>query len=271
MADPRKPGQLRPIERLGALIETLRGENGCPWDKKQTPCTMARYLVEEVYELVDAITSGDPRAVCEEAGDVLFQLLFVINLFSESGKFTLADVVEKNVEKMIRRHPHVFGDVAANTPAKVSENWDKIKLQEKGGAEPLSVLSSIPQSLPALLRASMVSERAAKTGFDWDDISGVMAKTMEEWEEFSTEIHSPESESGGDKAAVEFGDILFTMVNVARFARIHAETALIRSIQKFEKRFTYMEEKSIATGRDFASLSKQEMHILWDEAKEKVG
>jgi tetrapyrrole methylase family protein/MazG family protein len=271
LADPLKPSQSTPIEGLEALIETLRGENGCPWDKKQTPYSMARYLIEEVHELVDAIISKDSTAVCEEAGDVLFQLLFVVNLFRESGKFSLRDVVEKNIEKMIRRHPHVFGDVTAETPATVSENWDKIKRKEKGGAGPHSILSSIPQSLPALLRASMVSERAAKTGFDWDDISGVMAKTMEEWEEFSTEINNPECESGGEKAAMEFGDILFTMVNVARFARIHPETALILSIQKFEKRFTYMEEKSIEAGRDIVSLTMREMHNFWDEAKEKVG
>ena len=271
MADPVKPGPLTPIERLEALIETLRGENGCPWDKKQTPETMARYLAEEVHELVDAIISKDAAAVCEEAGDVLFQLLFVINLFSESGTFCLTDVVEKNIEKMIRRHPHVFGDVTAKTPERVSENWDKIKRKEKGGAGRPSVLSSIPQSLPALLRASMVSERAAKTGFDWDDISGVMAKTMEEWGEFSTEVNHPDGGSGSDKAAMEFGDILFTMVNVARFARIHPETALIRSIQKFEKRFNYMEEKAIEAGLDIDSLPLREMHNLWDEAKNKVG
>jgi tetrapyrrole methylase family protein/MazG family protein len=271
VADPIKSGPSTSIERLEVLIETLRGEKGCPWDKMQTPSTMARYLVEEVYELVDAILSKDSTAVCEEAGDVLFQLLFVVNLYRESGKFSLTDVVEKNVEKMIRRHPHVFGDASAKTPATVRENWDKIKLQEKGGAGGHSILGAIPQRLPALLRASLVSERAAKTGFDWDDITGVMAKTMEEWEEFSTEINDPEYKSDGDKAAMEFGDILFTMVNVARFARIHPETALILSIQKFEKRFSYMEEKSIEAGRDIGSLSMRDMHNLWDEAKEEVG
>jgi len=271
LADPVKTDRSTSLARLETLIEDLRGEEGCPWDKKQTPDTMVRYLVEEVYELADAIISKDATAVCEEAGDVLFQLLFVVNLFRESGYFCLRDVVEKNVEKMIRRHPHVFADGTAKTPEKVSENWDKIKLKEKGGAGRHSVLSSIPQSLPALLRASLVSERAAKTGFDWDDISGVMAKTMEEWEEFSTEVNNPECESGCDKVAMEFGDILFTMVNVARFARIHPETALILSIQKFEKRFTYMEEKSIEAGRDFVGLTLQEMHNLWDEAKKKVG
>ena len=164
-----------------------------------------------------------------------------------------------------------LGMLPAKTPEKVSQNWDKIKLEEKGGAGRHSVLSSIPQSLPALLRASMVSERAAKTGFDWDDISGVMAKTMEEWGEFSTEVNHPEGESGSDRAAMEFGDILFSMVNVARFARIHPETALIRSIHKFEKRFHYMEEKAIEAGLDIDSLPLREMHNLWDEAKNKVG
>lgn len=232
---------------------------------------MARYLIEEVYELVDAIFSRNADAVCEEAGDVFFQLLFVINLFSDAGHFDLQEVVDKNLEKMIRRHPHVFGDVTAKTPEKVSENWDKIKQEEKGAAGGYSILSSIPKGMPALLRASLVSERAAKTGFDWEDISGVMDKTMEEWAEFSTEIDNPEDATGNDNAAMEFGDVLFTMVNVARFAHIHPESALTRSIQKFEKRFNYMEEKAIDAGRDVGSLTLQEMHHLWHEAKTSIG
>jgi len=225
LADSLNPNESVSIDRLTTLIQTLRDENGCPWDRKQTPDTMTRYLIEEVYELADAIASKNANAVCEEAGDVLFQLLFVINLFRESGHFCLQDVVETNVEKMVRRHPHVFGDVSATTPETVSQNWDKIKRQEKGPAGHGSVLNSIPSSMPALLRASMVSERAAKTGFDWDDIDAVMAKTMEEWEEFARELDAPEGRAGNDKAAMEFGDVLFTMVNVARFARIHPETA----------------------------------------------
>ena len=271
MADPLKTACPVPVEPIVTLIKKLRGDNGCPWDKKQTPDTMTRYLIEEVYELVDAIISGDADAVCEEAGDVLFQLLFVIHLFSESGHFRLQDVVEKNVAKMVHRHPHVFGDVTADTAEKVSENWQKIKQAEKGREERRSVLDSIPQSMPALLRASVVSERAAKTGFDWDDISGVMAKTMEEWAEFSKEIRDDRGSGGQDKVAMEFGDILFTLVNVARFARIHPETALIRSIHKFEKRFAYMEDQSSQAQRDLDSLSPQEMNTLWEEAKRRVG
>jgi tetrapyrrole methylase family protein/MazG family protein len=271
LADPLNAAGSTPVEQIVTLIKTLRGDNGCPWDKKQTPDSMTRYLVEEVYELADAIISGDADAVCEEAGDVLFQLLFVIHLFGEAGHFRLQDVVEKNVAKMVRRHPHVFGDVTAKTAEKVSENWQKIKQAEKRGDGRRSVLGSIPQSLPALLRASIVSERAAKTGFDWDNISGVMAKTMEEWAEFSKEIHEVQGSGDNDKTSMEFGDILFTLVNVARFARIHPETALIRSIQKFEKRFAYMEDKSTQAQRDFDSLSPQEMNALWEEAKRRVG
>jgi len=271
VAEPLKPTQSIPFEGVVALIETLRGENGCPWDRKQTPETMARYLIEEVYELVDAIVAKDAEAVCEEAGDVLFQLFFVIHLFVAAGRFTFTEVIDRNIEKMKRRHPHVFGDVTANTPEIVSRNWQRIKQTEKGDNNHVSVLEGVPQSMPALLRASIVSERAAKTGFDWDDISAVMAKTMEEWREFSGEIEHARGVVDGDKAAEEFGDILFTMVNVARFARIHPEIALLRSIQKFEKRFTYMEEKAQSTGRRFDLLSFEEMHELWDEAKNTLG
>lgn len=271
MAEPLKPSRSTPTEQLLALIETLRGVNGCPWDKKQTPQTMARYLIEEVYELVDAIMANNSAAVCEEAGDVLFQLLFIVNLFKESGYFDLKAVVENNIEKMVRRHPHVFGDGCANTPETVSRNWHKIKLAEKGAVERQSVLDTIPKNLPALLRASMVSERAAKTGFDWDDLSGVMAKTMEEWMEFVKALDTSNTSTGDDTVAMEFGDILFTMVNVARFAHIHPETALIRSIQKFEKRFIFMEAKATEAGRDIDRLTLQEMHKLWDEAKQTIG
>ena len=260
------------IERLVSLIETLRGENGCPWDKKQTPETMARYLIEEIYELVDAIVSKNAEDVCEEAGDVLFQLLFVVHLFREAGHFDLQDVIDRNLQKMIHRHPHVFGDVEAMTPEMVSENWQKIKLAEKGDNGRQSVLDSVPQSMPALLRAAMVSERAAKTGFDWDNISGVMAKTMEEWGEFSKEVEHLECAADStEKAAMEFGDILFSMVNVARFAHIHPELALLQSIQKFEKRFSYMEDRATESGRAIDGLTFEEMHHLWDEAKDRIG
>ncbi len=260
-----------PVERIEALIAVLRGEQGCPWDKKQTAASMTRYLVEEVYELTDAILAEDPEAVREEAGDVLFQLLFVVHLFRESGHFDLRDVVDLNVAKMVRRHPHVFGDATADTPETVRQNWDKIKQMEKADDVSRSLLDAIPKNMPALLRAAMVSERAAKTGFDWDDISGVMAKTMEEWAEFSKEIKRGTELPNGRKIAMEFGDLLFTMVNVARFARVDPETALMQSIQKFERRFGHMEQAAIAAGRELAGLSIQEMHDLWEASKAQVG
>jgi tetrapyrrole methylase family protein/MazG family protein len=269
LENPLKPAFPTSFEGIEALITKLRGENGCPWDKKQTPETMTRYLIEEVYELVDAILANDPDAVCEEAGDVLFLLLFVVHLFFEAGHFNTRDVIRKNLQKMVRRHPHVFGTTEVKNSEAVIENWDRIKREEKKSNENASILSSIPKNIPALLRAAMVSEKAAKTGFDWDDIAAVMAKTMEEWGEFSKEVEA----SGGkrdEKAAMEFGDVLFTMVNVARFARIHPEEALLRSVYKFEKRFGYLEEKATAAGRCIDDLTFEEMHELWDEAKTRI-
>ena len=209
------------VERIEELIAILRGDQGCPWDKQQTAASMTRYLIEEVYELTDAILAEDVDAVREEAGDVLFQLIFVVELFKASGQFDLGDVVDLNVTKMVRRHPHVFGDVTADTPETVRQNWDKIKQVEKAADRRRPILDTIPKNMPALLRAALVSERAAKTGFDWDDMSGVMAKTMEEWGEFSKEIERGTTLPDRQKIAMEFGDLLFTMVNVPRFARVH--------------------------------------------------
>ncbi len=259
------------VEPLMTLIETLRGENGCPWDKKQTPDSIGRYLIEEAYELVDAILANNADDVCEEVGDVLFQVLFIIHLFIEAGRFDLKDVINRNVKKMIHRHPHVFGDLEVKTPELVSENWRKIKMAEKGDDPSQSILDSIPHSMPALPRAAMVSERAAKTGFDWDDIAGVMAKTMEEWQEFSSEINRLDQTGDNQKAAMEFGDILFSMVNVARFANIHPEIALVQSIQKFEARFRHMEDQAKRSGRSIDGLTFKEMHQLWEAAKDQIG
>ena len=274
MANPLTPPSRQPcIDRITSLIETLRGEDGCPWDRKQTPETIARYIIEESYELVDAIMSGQTAAVCEEAGDVLFQLLFVIILYRERGQFDLGDVADRNLEKMIRRHPHVFGGETAETPEEVKENWDKIKRSEKRDSGRTSVLDGIPQSIPALLRADMVSRRAAATGFDWDSIGGVMDKAMEEWREFQAEVDTPRPGQrqtpaiDPQRAADEFGDVLFTMVNVARFANVNPETALVRAIQKFEQRFRFMETESLTAGKRLEDLSFDEMHLLWDQAK----
>ncbi|MGB2929528.1 MAG: nucleoside triphosphate pyrophosphohydrolase [Desulfobacterales bacterium] len=260
------------INSIIELIERLRGENGCPWDRKQTPKTIAVYLIEEVYELVDAIESGDPDGVCEELGDVLFHILFIAGLFREMGHFNIKDVVDLNVKKMTRRHPHVFGNESVDTVEDVGARWHQIKMEEKSLAKKASILDSVPAGLPALMRAYRISERAAKTGFDWNDISGVMQKVEEEWSELKA-VLKRESRASKDQdlLALEFGDVLFTLVNVARFAHIHPETALRNSTKKFENRFKYTEKLIIESRRNIESVSQQEMDELWEEAKANLG
>lgn len=255
------------MNSLIKVIETLRGENGCPWDKKQTPRSMCIYLVEEIYELLDAIESGNPDAVCEELGDVLFHILFITSLFQKMKHFDIADVADVNTEKMTRRHPHVFGDAAVDCVDEVKNRWYKIKMKEKNHNHKDSILDSIPASLPALLRAYRVSERAARIGFDWADISGVMQKTEEEWAELKTELERKDNK----RVLSEFGDLLFTLVNVARFAGIHPETALVDSIKKFETRFKYMEKVFSDKEKSLESASPDELDMLWEEAKSVKG
>jgi len=254
------------IDSLIKLVETLRGKDGCPWDKKQTPLTISVYLVEEIYELVDAIESGNPDEVCEELGDVLFHILFLVSLFQEMGRFNIQDVVRVITEKMIRRHPHVFGNDSVTGPDEVRHRWHRIKMKEKNNARTTSTLDSVPKKLPALMRAYRISERAAGTGFDWTDISGVVQKVEEEWSEFKAKL----SGTDPDGLAMEFGDILFTLVNVARFSHFHPETALTGSIKKFEKRFKYMENVLSENEKSLESISHKEMDTLWEEAKNKI-
>jgi tetrapyrrole methylase family protein/MazG family protein len=259
------------INSIIDLIERLRGENGCPWDRKQTPKTIAVYLIEEVYELVDAIESGDPTGVCEELGDVLFHILFLSSLFREMGHFDIKDVVELNIEKMTRRHPHVFGNERVDGVEEVRARWHQIKKEEKSLAKEVSILDSVPSGFPALMRAYRISERAAKTGFDWNDIPDVMQKVEEEWSEFKAllerENRSPIDQ---DLLELEFGDVLFTLVNVARFAQIHPETALRNSTKKFETRFKYMEKLITESRRNIESVSQEEKDELWEVAKAKL-
>ena len=256
------------IKSIIDLIEILRGENGCPWDRKQTPGTIAGYLLEEVFELVDAIESKDPDGVCEELGDVLFHILFLSELFREMGHFDIKDVIDFNVDKMTRRHPHVFGNERVDSVEEVRARWHQIKKEEKSLAKKASILDSVPAGFPSLMRAYRVSERAAKTGFDWNDISGVMQKVEEEWSELKTvlkrENRSPKDQ---DLLSLEFGDVLFTLVNVARFAHIHPETALRNSTKKFEKRFKYMEKLITESRRNIESVPQEEKDELWEEAK----
>ncbi len=257
------------IESLLRLIAILRGEKGCPWDRKQTPDTLSVYLIEEVYELVEAIAADDTEAVLEELGDVLFQVFFTAAIYEQSGRFSLEQVLQKIIGKMIRRHPHVFGAEKVETAGEVKKRWRRIKQEEKGIAD--SLLDSVPSGMPALMRAYRISERAAGTGFDWDDLSGVMHQAELEWAEFSAETQeAPTCPASKAKAAMEFGDVLFTMVNVARLAGIHPETALSQSTQKFIRRFKCMELMAAENHTTVESLSRDEMERLWRVAKESV-
>lgn len=254
-----------PFDTLIELIETLRGDSGCPWDKKQTPKTIAVYLIEEIFELFDAIVSDDPKEICEELGDVLFQIFFIAGFYQESGHFNIGDVVRLNAEKMTRRHPHVFGGEKAETTDDIRERWHEIKMKEKHHAPGTSVFDSVPSRLPALMRAYRISERAARTGFDWPDLAGVLQKVEEEWSELKSALKR------NDKAqvALEFGDLLFTLMNVARFVRVHPELALSASVKKFERRFQHIEKAASEQGRTLDSLTLEEMDMLWEKAKDR--
>ena len=260
-----------PIDALNRLVALLRGVNGCAWDQKQTPRTMSNYLIEEIYELVDAIESGTISHICEELGDVLFHVFFIAYLFEERGHFSVQDVAAAITKKMIRRHPHVFGTKTVQDTNEIRDNWHKIKAAEQKNTSTASALDAIPIQLPALMRAYRISERAARTGFDWHDIDGVMQKVEEEWSEFKEALNAQNTvEADQDQTAMEFGDILFTLTNVARFARIHPETALTSAIKKFEKRFRDMETRIAQSGRSLEEVSFQEMNTLWEKVKRQT-
>ena len=265
MDEVKKVAEGPALTRLSALVETLRGENGCPWDRKQTPRSMIIQLLEEAYELADAVEAGDARGVCEELGDVLFHIFFMARLFEEQHQFGVDQVADGIVCKMVRRHPHVFGEEALSTADEVKQKWHEIKQQERGGGEFRSVLASVPKMLPALMRAYRISERAGREGFDWGDLSGVMEKMEEEWGEFETAL--ADSGPSSPEVRLEFGDLLFTMANVARFLGINPEAALLESTRKFEDRFRHMERTIKDGGRHMAGVSQAEKDVLWEQAK----
>lgn len=257
--------------RLGALVAALRGENGCPWDKKQTSRSMGIKLLEETYELVDAISRGEGEGICEELGDVLFHIFFIAHLFREEGRFGIEDVADGITRKMVRRHPHVFGDRSVTTPEEVKQQWHVIKQEEKTDAPSVSVLDSVPRMQPALMRAYRISAKAAREGFDWEDLPGVMEKMEEELGELK-DAFSEDTETDGGKEAVqlEFGDLLFTLVNVARFLGINPEAALMDATDKFENRFRYMERIIRDSRRKMAEMDPEEKDRAWEEAKVAV-
>jgi len=249
------------------LIAALRAEDGCPWDRKQTPLSMTVYLIEEAFELVEAIRADHTADIQEEMGDVLFQILFLMSLYQQEGRFAPTDVLHQNLQKMIRRHPHVFGTDKIETAGEVKVRWREIKQQEKH-FDSGSLMDSVPKGLPALLRAYRISERAAGIGFDWDHLNGVMAQAEAEWDEFKDELDRPNGVvKDKAKATEEFGDVLFTLINVARIAGIHPETALSQSTGKFVRRFKRMESMAAAEGRTVAEVSREQLEKFWQKSK----
>lgn len=256
------------IEGLCELIRTLLSENGCPWDRKQSPRTMAAYMTEEAYELLDAVSSGDADHVCEELGDVLFHVFFIAHLFAEKGDFGISDVIAGIVKKMIRRHPHVFGSAEADTPEAVKRQWDIIKEGERGASARASVLDGVSSGLPPLMRAYRVSQKAAGIGFDWENLAGVMEKVKEEWVEFEVEAaRIPTDPEARGRAAMEFGDLIFTLANVARFAGFHPDTALVAATRKFEERFRRMELRAQNSNESIQRVPREQLEIWWNLEK----
>ena len=249
--------QLKGFDRLLTIMDQLRSD--CPWDKKQTMETLRYLTIEETYELGDAILDNDLEEVKKELGDVLLHIVFYSKIGSETNHFDIADVCNNICEKLINRHPHIYGDVKVENEEDVKRNWENLKLKE--GKK--SVLEGVPKSLPALVKANRIQEKVAGVGFDWEKPEQVWEKVKEELQEFKDEIDN------GNKDAMEseFGDVLFSMVNYARFLKINPENALERTNKKFSKRFQYLEEKAQAINKPLKDMTLAEMDVLWEEAK----
>lgn len=254
------------IERLLNVVEKLRGKNGCPWDRKQTLDSLRQYLVEECYELVDAIDDGNVDQHLDELGDVLLQVVLQSEIRKEEKAFIFDDVANHLCEKLIRRHPHVFGDVIANTPEEVVRNWAVIKAKEKNGKENKSILEGIPRQLPSLQRACKVQERASRVGFDWDNVDDVIDKVEEELAEVRGALQSGDA----DHFKEELGDLLFATVNLSRFKKVDPNSALDAATKKFAARFKEVEKRIKDSGRSMGDCSLEELDVEWDAVKKKT-
>jgi tetrapyrrole methylase family protein / MazG family protein len=253
------------FSNLRNIIATLRGPDGCPWDKKQTHESLKKYLIEESFEVIDAINRRDEDLLIEELGDVLLQVLLHAQIGEDEGFFTIDDVIEGISDKMVRRHPHVFGTEKAQNAEEVVTLWDDIKRQEKGKAE--SLLDTVGFEIPNLIRAYEIQKKAAAVGFDWEDITPALGKVQEEIKELEQELGKP---TVNDKLVMdEFGDILFALVNVARFLKIQPEEALFRANEKFKRRFQYIENRVKESEKTFSDYSLEELDQYWDEAKKQ--
>ena len=253
------------FDRLVQIVETLRGENGCPWDQAQTHETLKSDLIEESYEVIEAIDSKDSGKLKEELGDLLMQVMLHAQIAKDDGSFSINEVIQSIADKLIRRHPHVFGDVKVNDVDEVLANWEEIKRNEVGYEDRKSVLDGIPDFLPGLHRAQKIQRRAARVGFDWDDISDVLPKLEEELEEIKECIQE------GDQAEIEMeiGDLLFSVVNLCRFLNVQAEEALRKANRKFIGRFEKMEAELEQRGKTFADYDLAGLDRIWETAKNK--
>lgn len=247
--------------RLLDILDELRIK--CPWDRKQTNESLRPNTIEEVYELCDALMKNDQKNICKELGDVLLHVVFYAKIGSETNSFDIKDVCDKLCDKLIFRHPHVFGETKADTAEKVSENWEQIKLKEKDGNK--SVLSGVPDALPSLIKSYRIQDKARNVGFDWEEREQVWSKVKEEIGEFESEIANMDK----DKAEAEFGDVLFSLINAARLYKINPDNALERTNQKFIRRFNYLEEHTLKQGRKLQDMTLAEMDAIWNEAKAK--
>lgn len=253
------------FSKLRGIIAQLRGPNGCPWDKEQTHHTLKKYLLEEAYELIEAINEEDIDHMIEEMGDVLLQIMLHAQIGEDEGYFSIDEVIESISAKMVRRHPHVFGDVHAETADDVVKNWQEIKEAEKGIETSKSPLADVGNHLPNTLRAYEIQKKAAKVGFDWEQVEDAWAKVREEINEFEAEV----KKQAREQTVNEFGDILFALINIARFYKINPEEALFGTNQKFIRRFSYVEECVLRSGKDFQDFSLEELDQFWNEAKNK--
>lgn len=251
----------RPLYLLKEIASILRSDHGCSWDRAQTSKTLKLYLIEETYELYDAIEADDTASIKEELGDVLYQVYAHSQIAEEEGKFTIDDVAQGIAEKLIRRHPHVFGDEGPKEKEQVSIDWEKIKKKEKKSGE--SILSGVPAHTPALLKAYRVQQKASRVGFDWEKIDDVISKIDEEIGEFKEALSS----HNRDHLVEEIGDILFCIANISRFLSINPEEALKKTVDKFMTRFRFIEDEAAKSGKDLSCMSLAEMDALWEKAK----
>ena len=256
---------LNSLSKLIKITDTLMGEDGCPWDKVQTRESLKPYLVEETYEVLDALDANDPEKIKDELGDLLYQILFHSKISSLKGEFDFRDVIDNLSEKMVRRHPHVFKEGELNTPDQVVKQWEEIKRNEKNQANQKSILDNIPKNLPSLLREQKLQKKSAKEGFDWDQINDVFDKLDEEIAEFKEAVLKKKSADIQN----EIGDIIFVITNIAKYYKIDAEEALRSTNNKFIKRFQYIEQKIEAKGKTLKDSPLEEMERYWQEAKNK--